>query len=142
MRYNFQALPGAETSLRCANAMLHRLSRPIRTVLRWQLAATAVFVLAGALLAGEHGAISAAAGGLVSILAGLASAFVASRGDARSAGGILIGALSAEGVKIGLIVILLWLVLATYRDVVAIAFFGSFLVTVLTFAMAFFVREA
>ncbi len=99
-------------------------------------------MLAAALLAGEHGAISAAAGGLVSIVAGLTSAFVASRGDAKSAEGILIGALRAEGVKIGLIVILLWLVLATYRDVVAIAFFGSFLVTVLIFAMAFFVREA
>jgi len=122
--------------------MLRRLSRPIRTVLRWQLTATAAIALAGALLAGEHGAISAAAGGLISILAGLASAFVASRGNAKSAGGILIGALSAEGVKIGLIVILLWLVLATCRDVVAIAFFGSFLLTVLIFAMAFFVREA
>ena len=99
-------------------------------------------MLAAALLVGEHGAISAAAGGLVSIVAGLASAFVASRGDAKSAEGILIGALRAEGVKIGLIVILLWLVLATYGDVVAIAFFGSFLVTVLIFAMAFFVREA
>src|SRR5258707_9789222 len=142
MRYNFQALPGAETSVRYANAMLRRLSRPIRIVLQWQLAAAAAIMLAAALLAGEHGAISAAAGGLVSIVAGLTSAFVASRGDAKSAEGILIGALRAEGVKIGLIVILLWLVLATYRDVVAIAFFGSFLVTVLIFAMAFFVREA
>ncbi len=128
--------------MRYANAMLRRLSRPIRIVLQWQLAAAAAIMLAAALLAGEHGAISAAAGGLVSIVAGLTSAFVASRGDAKSAEGILIGALRAEGVKIGLIVILLWLVLATYRDVVAIAFFGSFLVTVLIFAMAFFVREA
>ncbi len=128
--------------MRYANAMLRRLSRPIRIVLQWQLAAAAAIMLAAALLVGEHGAISAAAGGLVSIVAGLASAFVASRGDAKSAEGILIGALRAEGVKIGLIVILLWLVLATYGDVVAIAFFGSFLVTVLIFAMAFFVREA
>jgi ATP synthase protein I len=66
---------------------------------------------------------------------------VASKGKAQSAGEVLIGALMAEGVKIGLIVLLLWLVLATYDDVVAPAFFGSFVVTVLIFAMAFFVRD-
>ena len=66
---------------------------------------------------------------------------VASKGRARSAGGVLISALVAEGVKIGLIVLLLGLVLATYQDVVAPAFFGSFLVTVLIFGVAIFVRE-
>jgi hypothetical protein len=38
-------------------------------------------------------------------------------------------------------VLLLWLVLATYDDVVAPALLGSFIVTVLIFTMAFFVRE-
>jgi hypothetical protein len=66
---------------------------------------------------------------------------VASIGRARSAGGVLIGALLAEGVKVALIVLLLWLVLATYDGVVVGAFFGSFFATVLIFAMAFFVRE-
>jgi len=51
------------------------------------------------------------------------------------------GALRAEGIKIALIVGLLWLVLATYADVVAPAFFGSFIATILIFSMAFFVRE-
>lgn len=50
-------------------------------------------------------------------------------------------ALTAEAVKIGLIAMLLWLVLANYDGVVVPAFIGSFLVTVLIFAMAFFVRE-
>ena len=36
---------------------------------------------------------------------------------------------------------LLWLVLATYKGVVVTAFIGAFAVTVLIFAMAFFVRE-
>jgi len=121
--------------------MLRTLSKPIFTVLRWQVFATAGLALAAGWLAGLQGAISAVAGGLVSIIAGAASAFVASRGDARSAGGILIGALMAEAVKIGLIVILLSLVLMTYRELVAIAFFASFLVTVLIFTLAFFVRE-
>jgi len=53
----------------------------------------------------------------------------------------MIGALRAEGVKIVLLVVLLWLVLATYGEIVALAFFGSFFATVLIFAMAFFVHE-
>lgn len=121
--------------------MLRHLSKPVYTVLRWQLAATALLALAAGWLAGLHGAISAVAGGLVSILAGLAAAFVASRGDTKSAGGLVVGALRAEGVKIGLIALLLWLVLKNYPGVVITAFMASFIVTVLIFAMAFFVRD-
>jgi ATP synthase protein I len=121
--------------------MLRHLSKPVLTVLRWQLAATAALALAAGVLAGVHGALSAVAGGLVSITAGLAAAFVASRGDTKSAGGVLVGALRAEGVKIGLIAVLLWLVLKTYPDVMVIALLASFMVTVLIFAMAFFVRD-
>jgi ATP synthase protein I len=123
------------------NANLGSLRKPIRTVLRWQLIATAALTLAGGLLAGVDGALSAALGGAVSVCAGWVSAVVASKGKAQSAGDVLIGALMAEGVKIGLIVLLLWLVLATYEGVVAPAFFGSFIATVLIFGMAFFVRE-
>lgn len=121
--------------------MLRHLSKPVLTVLRWQLAATAALALIAGWLSGVHGALSAIAGGLVSITAGVAAAFVASRGDTKSAGGVLVGALRAEGVKIGLIAVLLWLVLKTYPDVVVIAFIASFVVTVLIFAMAFFVRD-
>ena len=121
--------------------MLRHLSRPVATVLRWQLAATAAAALVALWLAGVHGAVSAALGGLVSMVAGLSAAFVAARGNAKSAGGVLLAALRAEGVKIALIVILLWLVFATYQDVVAVALIASFLATVLIFAMAFFVRD-
>lgn len=123
------------------NTKPRALSKPIRTVLRWQLIATFALTIVAGLLAGGHGALSAALGGAVSVCAGLASAAVASMGRAQSAGEILVGALRAEGVKIGLVVVLLWLVLATYGEVVAIAFFGSFFATVLIFALAFFVRE-
>jgi len=121
--------------------MLRSLSKPIRTVLRWQLIATLALTLIAAAVAGVHGALSAVLGGMVSVCAGLASGFVASLGKAESAGGVLIGALRAEGIKIGLIVILLWLVLATYKDVVALAFFGTFMLTALIFSMAFAVRD-
>lgn len=123
------------------SAGLGTLRKPIRTVLRWQLIATAALTLAGGLLAGVDGALSAALGGAVSVCAGWFSAVVASKGKAQSAGEVLFGALRAEAVKIGLIVLLLWLVLAMYENVVAPALFGSFVVTVLIFTMAFFVRE-
>lgn len=117
------------------------LSKPIRVVLRWQLVVTAVLALSAGLIAGEHGALSAALGGAISVCAGWVSAVVAARGRAQSAGGILFGALRAEGVKIGLIAILLWVVLASYAEVVMLAFLGSFVATILIFSMAFFVQE-
>ena len=123
------------------NASLGLLHKPVYTVLRWQLFATAALALAGGILAGVDGALSAALGGAVSMSAGWGSAVVASKGKAQFAAEVLVRALVAEGVKLGLMVLLLWLVLATYHELVAPAFFGSFIVTVLIFGMAFFVRE-
>lgn len=117
------------------------LGRPVRIVLRWQFAATAVLALGAWVAAGPHGALSAALGGAVSMGAGALSAWVAGKRRAPTAGGILAGALAAEGVKIGAIAILLWLVLTLYRDVIVIAFVASFVVTALIFSMAFFVRD-
>ncbi len=124
-----------------ANAMLRHLSKPIRAVVRWQIAATAAMMLAAGAFGGLHAAASAVAGGLVSIVAGWAAAFVASRSNTQSAGGVLVGALRAESVKIGLAVLLLWLVLANYEEAVVVAFIGAFAVTIVIFSMAFFVRE-
>lgn len=137
MRYNFQALPAAERS----KAVLRRLDKPVRTVVRWQFGATVAMAVAAGLMAGADGALSAAAGGLVSIAAGLAAAWIAARSSTKSAGGVLLGALRAEAVKIGLALVLLWIVLASYAGVVAIALIGSFVVTTTIFSMAFFVRE-
>jgi ATP synthase protein I len=122
--------------------MQRALRKPVLTVLRWQLMATAALTLTAGALADGHGAVSAALGGSVSILSGTVSAAVASLGKADSAGGIVLAALGAEAVKIGLIVILLWAVLTNYGDVVVAAFLGTFLATALIFAMAFFVRDA
>lgn len=134
--YTSAALLGGKES----NAILRQLSRPIRTVLAWQVAATVMMTLAAAAILGTHAALSAAAGGLISVIAGLAAAVIASRA-AKSAGGVLLGALRAEGVKIGLAVLLLWLVLASYAEAVVVVLIGAFVVTMLIFAMAFFVRE-
>jgi ATP synthase protein I len=109
--------------------------------LRWQIAATAALALAGALTAGAHGAASAAVGGAISVVAGLASAWLAARASASSPGRALAGALRAEAVKVGLALFLVWLVLANYPQTVVAAFLGTFVVTMLIFAMAFFVRD-
>ena len=137
MRYNFSDLPGAEEE----SAMLPRLSKPIRKVLFWQVAVTMAIAVVAAILAGAQGAVSAAAGGAISLIAGVASALVASGRAAKSAGGILVVALKAEAVKLGLALILLWLVLANYDDAVSGALLVSFVATMLVFSMALFVRD-
>lgn len=121
--------------------MLRHLGKPVLTVLRWQLAATVLLALVAAFAAGMQGAASAAAGGAVSVVAGLASAWLASRASASSPGRALAGALRAEAVKIGLALFLVWLVLTNYPQTVVAAFLGTFVVTMLIFAMAFFVRD-
>jgi len=121
--------------------MLRQLRRPVLTVLKWQLLAITALALLSGLVAGWHGALSAVAGGAISIMAGLSAALVASLGRARSAGALVMGALHAEAVKLGVAVLLLWLVLANYAQAVVGALIASFIVTLIIFAMAFFVRE-
>lgn len=75
------------------------------------------------------------------MIAGVASAWLASRASAASPGRALVGALRAEAVKIALALFLVWLVLANFPQAVVGAFLGTFVVTMLIFAMAFFVRD-
>lgn len=121
--------------------MIGLRSKAIRTVLGWQLVATAALAVIAGLVAGAHGALSAALGGLISFAAGLGFAGVASLARSDSAGSVLIGALRAEAIKIVLIVLLLWLVLSTYKNIVVIAFFGTFIVATVLFSAAALVRE-
>lgn len=122
--------------------MIFRIgSKPIRTVIGWQFIAAMIFALVAGLLSGLHGALSGLLGGLVSIVGGLAFALVVANSKSGSAGGTLITALRAEAVKIGLILILLTLVFATYKDVVAVEFIGSFIVSVVISATAIMVPE-
>ena len=121
--------------------MIGLRSRALRTVLRWQLLVTAALAAISALAAGRHGAVSAALGGLVSFVAGLGFAAVASASRKDSVGLAMLAALRAEAVKIVLIVALLWVVLSVYKSVVIVAFIGTFTATVIVFALALFVRE-
>lgn len=112
-----------------------------RPIIGLQVLCTAVASLLSAWAAGIHGAISAALGGSIGIVAGLAFAALAARSKPKSAGEALYTALRAEAVKVGLMILLLWAVLATYRDVVAIGLIGTFIATVLIFTMAVLIRE-
>jgi ATP synthase protein I len=123
-------------------------SKAIRTVLGWQLLATTILAVLAGLLAGRHGVLSAALGGLVSFVAGWAygvSAASSQRQAARfadaGAGFALVGALKAEGIKIILIVLLMGVVLITYKGIVTVAFFGTFAVATVLFAAAAFVGD-
>ena len=116
-------------------------SKPLRTVLRWQLYATAAIALGAGLAAGVHGAFSAALGGFVTWTAGLVFALLVSGNRVRSAGETLRILLRAEASKIMLMIFLLWLVMTTYHEVVPVVFFAAFIVAVLVSQAALLVRE-
>jgi ATP synthase protein I len=121
--------------------MLRIQSRPVRIVIIWQVVVTSFLAVIAGLLAAAHGAVSAALGGLVAVMSGLAFAMAMQGSRDQSAGGTIVAALRAEATKIGVAIILLWLILAIYKEVVLIAFIGSFVVSILVFSMAFFVRD-
>jgi ATP synthase protein I len=116
-------------------------SPAIRTVFRWQAYVTAAMTLIAGGLWGAHAGISALLGGLVSMASGAIFATVAYKGKAGSASGALRVALRAEAAKIIAVILLLWLVLATYKEVVALGFLGAFAVTVVIFGAAIAVRD-
>lgn len=110
-------------------------------MLRWQLIVTVALTLVAGLLWGRNGAVSAALGGLVNLVAGGAYGWRVSRREARTAGEALATMFRAEGIKILLIFAGLLLVLTQYKDVVHAAFFVSFVITVGVFAAAIAVRD-
>ena len=114
--------------------------RVFRPVFGLQLGCTAAASLLSAWLAGIHGAVSAALGGSIGIIAGLAFVALAARSKPQSAGEALYAALRAEAVKVILMIILLWAVLATYKNVVAIGLVGAFIASALVFTLAAWVR--
>ena len=117
------------------------LIRPIRIVLRWQLIVTAGLTLVAALLWSWEGAVSAALGGGVNLVAGWVYGWRVSQGGAGSAGEALLVMFRAEAMKVLLIIAGLWLVLSNYKDIVHAAFFAAFVVTVAVFAAAIAVRD-
>ena len=117
------------------------LPRPIRIVLKWQVIATASLTLAAALLWGMNGAISAALGGAVNIVAGGVYGWRAAQGEARTGGEALRTIFRAEAIKVLLIFVGLLVVLRNYSGIVHVAFFATFVITIGVFAAAIAVRD-
>ena len=120
-------------------------TKPIRTVLVWQVVVTMVIAAIAGMWAGRHGAISAMLGGLVNFAAGVVYAFLLGVGLGKTrvpeVGASLVAMFRAEAGKILVILGGLWLTLATYTDVVMGAFFTAFVLTVMVFSMAFFFSD-
>lgn len=116
-------------------------SRPIRTVLRWQVYATLMITVGAGLVAGVHGALSGLLGGIVNQIADFVYAMLVSGSKIRTAGGTLRTLFRAEAVRILLIVIQLSWVLTSYQGVVHGALFLSFVVSVIIFRAAIMVKE-
>ena len=116
-------------------------TRPYRAVLLWQAVATLIIAVIAGLWAGEHGAVSAGLGGVVNLTAGVVYAFVLAIAPPKTAGATIAALFRAEAAKIFVIIGLLWLVLSTYHEAVVPAFLAAFIVTVLLFRVALFIRD-
>ena len=114
---------------------------PVARIASWQVLASAVVASLGAWWAGWHGAVSGLLGGLVNVSAGVVFATLIRLGRPESAAATMSTMIRAEAAKITVIVLLLWLVLTSYTEVVHGAFLAGFIVTVLVSQAAILVRD-
>jgi ATP synthase protein I len=114
---------------------------PAFRIAGWQLVATAVVAAIGGWAAGWHGALSGLLGGIINVSAGIVFAVLARVGTPPTAAGTVHAMIRAETAKITVIVLQLWLVLSTYKDVVHGAFFAAFVVTVLVTQAGILIRD-
>lgn len=116
-----------------------------RAAMRLQAVFTVTAAAIAGWLAGVHGFVSAALGGLIGIAGGLAFVLIASKSRAgtkeTSAGDALGVALKAEGAKLLVMIVLVVVVLKSYRQGVALIVIGSFVVSALIFSIAAFARQ-
>ena len=113
---------------------------PVGRIAGWQLLATLAIAAIAGWLAGPHGALSAALGGLVNVTAGIVYAVIVGT-SGRTPGDTVRTMIRAEAAKVTLIVLQLWLVLTTYRDVVHAAVLAAFVVTVMVWTAAIVIRD-
>ncbi|MFA7268515.1 MAG: ATP synthase subunit I [Sterolibacterium sp.] len=121
-------------------------AKPLRIVLGWQLVVTMLLAGIGAWLAGVHGALSAILGGAVAMMGGLTFTLLAKPQKASvqtsaMAWDGLGRILKAEGAKVLVMIVSLWLVLASYHEVVILGFIGTFILSVVIFSTAIFLRN-
>ena len=113
---------------------------PVRATLYWQAGATLIGALVAGIWLGYDGAISAALGGLIILMSGIAYGVVISVSNSSSVETTLRTMILAEVAKIGMIVLSMWVVITAYKDLNGATFFAAFVVTVLLNRVAFWVR--
>ena len=118
-----------------------QISTQIRAVLKYQALATLLIALIVGVMGGMHWAFSALLGGLISVLGGATYGAMLAQVGKGSAESALIEMMRAESAKILVIVLLLWLVFASYSQVFGAGFIGTFIVTTLIFSLAIFFRQ-
>ncbi|HEV3239604.1 MAG TPA: ATP synthase subunit I [Casimicrobiaceae bacterium] len=114
---------------------------PAGQIALWQLLASGAAAGAGGWWAGWHGALSAILGGVVNISAGVVFALLVRLGRSGTAAATVRTMIRAEAAKIAVIVLQLWLVLTSYRDIVHGAFIAAFVLTVLVAQAAILIRD-
>lgn len=112
------------------------IGRAFRITMAWQATASIVLAVLAGIVVGSAGFLSGILGGVIGVVGVLVFALVSARRPAGSGGTVRI-ALRAEAAKVAVIVLLLWLAFAAYRDMVVVAFFGTFMVSVLLSGVAF-----
>jgi hypothetical protein len=127
------------------------LNKPLRTVLRWQLRVSAVMLACALALDGVTAAVSVLIGSLAVGIAGLlasltVSSFTLSARGARairkvSATQVVTVALLVELFRVTLMLMLLVFGLMFYEAAQPGLMIAAFIVNVVIFSMAFFVRE-
>jgi ATP synthase protein I len=115
--------------------------RAIRTVLRWQLIATAALTLVSSIPWGLNGALSAALGGITNLAAGWVYGWVLTWSRKKDAVETLRAMFRAEAAKVLVILAGLWTAFTHYPAMIHAAFLGTFVVTVAMFAAAITVRD-
>lgn len=114
---------------------------PAGRIALWQSLASAAVAVAGGWWAGWHGALSAFLGGAVNVSAGVVFAMLVRLGRPATAAATVRTMIRAEAAKITVIVLQLWLILTSYRDVVHGAFIAAFIVTVFVSQAAILIRD-
>ena len=116
-------------------------SKPVRTVIRWQVIVTVIVALCTWPIAGVEGAISAVLGGLINVVAGFVYFAIASMGQVKTAGATVRKLVRAEAGKIIVIVVTLSVVLKTLAWVIFMPLFIAFAITALLPGVALLVPD-
>lgn len=110
--------------------------------IRWQVSLTLLLALVCVLGFGLHAGLSALLGGSISVAAAWVFRWLVGRSRSLQLMDTMLSMLKAEAAKVGVIISGLLLSFVLYKDVVAVALVGVFIVTTVMFAGAAFLMPS